>query len=255
MNYFLSILFFSNVVMAADVPQIDCSYEGIKKFCEKANSSKDFKLSNGARFLTADEIKNSKVSKFENGAEDTKYKRFKDLFQKTQKISIDAILKERKIDQLTIEEKELIKRIKTLELEVSSKDMETVCNSNNGYYGNSIIDHKIILCPVMDAYKDSALVFIIGAFIGRSLGECATQFRAKPGLTSISIKSHPFNLKEDKEKNSLMSCVVNGDDPYPMKTSSFDEEKLNAEVNAIKIRAPEATTKAALAAINAFPSC
>ena len=237
MRYLFSvfILFYSVSLLANEIEQPNCNYETIQKFCKKVkeNESKQMyskspfqfsgKNADGSRseMIPKDEIINQKFvlnERRENGQPLLTYseqKRFQDLWKKTKKYARESILQGREESELAENELNMLARIDNIKLSDLTNPADNASCFNDGYYAYVPQTNSVVMCPIMAKYPDSALIWNMGAFMGRSMGSCLPKFikpkykgKEYPTLTN---DTHPFRQKCTESKcntgGGLIECL------------------------------------------------
>lgn len=210
---------FTIQILANDLVPLDCNYKTIQKFCEKIKATEKTQLNNQSPFqfssknadgsrsqmITKDEIINQgfvlsqRREKRQPLLSNREQNRFQDLWKKTKKYARESILQGRNESDLTANELNLLARIENIKLSDLKNSADSDVCFNNGYYAFVPQTNSVVMCPVMANYPDSALIWNMGAFMGRSLGSCIPRFlksnykgKEYPELTN---DTHPFRQK------------------------------------------------------------
>ena len=143
--------------------------------------------------------------------------RFNRLLERTKLAAAKAIIGPDRIEsELTDEEKNMLSRIRGVQLsDLKSADETRGCETL-GYWTIDYSLDKISLCPIMASYSDRSLIQALGIAVGHAVGECATvlPYEPKAGLKYKPIKAekNPLDLKCEIGRCSagagLKSCLL-----------------------------------------------
>lgn len=235
----LSMLLAVNVSQA-ESPMIDCDLKTLASFCDKLKAKEQtqlrskipHKFSNGETMPSIDSMSGDTLSYTDSGQLNLpwgKMQRLQKLFVKTKKYAEDAILQGRSYDALSDEEKNLVERVRTVKLSEFRTEQERETCRSNYHYGYDPRIHTLVMCPEMADYPSSGIVWAMGAFIGRGLGNCTTGAvktidpKTKKVTETIPHDKHPF-------KTHLRSCLVKGGYPEGSEGLDFNRPELQAIV-------------------------
>lgn len=249
-----SILFYFSFSYATQSEMLDCNYATIQKFCDKIKATEKTQLNTKTPFqfsgknadksvsqmIPKDEIVNQQYvlnERKEKGEPLLSYKehtRFKDLWRKTKKYAVESILQGRTRDEVSDHERNLLDRIEAIRLSDLKNPIDQDSCFKDYYYAYVPQTNSVVMCPVMAGYPDSALIWNMAAFMGRSLGSCIPRLlepeingKKVPKLTNAT---HPFRQfctdQSCKPTGGLVACVKDGG--YP---DSTDLDTANPELN------------------------
>lgn len=206
---------FSLSALADTIDPVACNYKDVQKFCEKVKDP-GFSFSSKKKFVAASDLEGEAVKSSVLSYE--QYEHLNKLFVEMKKYATQAILQNRKESELSKEEKELLNRIQNISLSTLKGTEDKVICDKSEYFGYHPQTNHLVVCPIMAGYPDSALIWAMAAFTGRSLGQCMTSSlsgKIDPEknyqLEKIEKKKHPFQLTciGDKcsDSSGLMKCL------------------------------------------------
>lgn len=237
LSLFLGFVFvLSHSIHSKDIEQLECNYQTIQKFCNKVKATEKTQLNNKSPFqfsgknadgsisqlIPKDEIVNQSIvlnerrDKRQPLLTNNEQKRFQELWKKTKKYARESILQGREETELSENELNMLARIDNIKLSDLKNSADSSICFNNNYYAYVPQTNSVVMCPIMAKYPDSALIWNMGAFMGRSLASCIPRFikpkykgKEYPELTNAT---HPFRQKCNvggcQPSGGLVACLV-----------------------------------------------
>jgi hypothetical protein len=246
------VLIFASQFVLANSPQVVCNYETVQEFCKKIEntekqqlkSKSPFKFSGGGQMITRDSIENERFVLNERQAENkpllewSEQSKFNKAFDKVKKYARDSILQGREESELSEEEKNMLMRVQTMRVSSLNNPSDRQVCFDGARFGYSPMSHSLVMCPIMAGYSESALVWSMSAFVGRSLSTCPlalSDYNMKMNgktthMPPVPREKNPFqqfcSTEGCRSGGGLLKCLKEGGFPD---NEDFDLESVEAK--------------------------